>query len=368
MLKDWLNDDNNTDIIQKKLADLQKNQAQFTSSDTTLRDKLYENISRNIMQEDEMVRHISGGNKRNYFWRMVAVAAGVLIICSLFFFNQSLQKEAVPGAVASAEEFYSDKQTALLTLSNGDRIALGKNDTIRQGTVEIDLKDGFAKYKTNNTSGDVGYNTLTTPAGSTYKVVLSDGTFVWLNAASSLTYPTVFVDGAREVSLMGEAYFEVSSDISRPFFVQSPYGKVKVTGTAFNVNAYVNEPKHEVTLVNGKVDFITPVGHCSLIPGQKVVSEKGSRPMVKQANMDNVLAWMDNRFRFEEASIQEIMRQLDRWYGLKIMYEGVPTKETFTGSLQRSEHPAPLLSAMELSGKIAFQVTKDTIKVITPQK
>jgi len=203
---------------------------------------------------------------------------------------------------------------------------------------------------------DIANNTLTTPKGGWYQLRLSDGTKVWLNSVSSLTFPVSFAGPVREVTLEGEAYFEVEHAKDRPFKVHirssSRQGdmSVLVLGTSFNINAYSDEDAVRTTLVAGAVKVARDKQEALLRPGQQArISEKDSRFSIAQAPMDEVLAWKNGEFYFDSTDIRTIMRQIARWYDVQIVYADANMEDIrFSGSIARKENVGELLELLEL--------------------
>lgn len=253
---------------------------------------------------------------------------------------------------------------ALLELSGGEIIDL-ENLTVG----EVYVKEGFSVRKTesgvleyvHNTSDRVEvvenkWNTLRTPLGGKYHIVLADGTKVWMNAGSSLSFPEQFAGNQRVVKATGEIYFEVSHDETKPFIVSSNGVDIKVLGTAFNLSAYQDVNQHSVSLVTGSVELVTKKGITKLIPGQKgIVSELGVQ--IGAFDVESELAWKDNYFVFKDRNIKEIMAALARWYDAEIEYNGLGWDDVnFTIRISRREDIKEILSIIELTKSVKFQI------------
>ncbi len=296
-----------------------------------------------------------------------AAAVAVLVAGGAFF----LMRPAAPAAPLAREERFrndlepgSDK--AILTLADGSTIALGGEDAdtiARQGGASIyQPTAGALEYQAAEPESPV-FNTLTTPTGAQFRLVLSDGSKVWLNASSSIRFPTSFPNGERLVELRGEAYLEVSKDAIRPFRVMAKGMTVEVLGTHFNINAYDDEPAIRTSLLegavrvgkNGKTRILTPGQQASLLPDGQLRVEDG-------VDMSAVTAWKEGRFMFNDASITEVMRQVQRWYGAEITYEGNITHH-FVGSLPRDLPVSRLLEMLEMTGRVRFLIDGNRITV-----
>lgn len=291
--------------------------------------------------------------KRVGWYRYAAAAAILLFLGSgAFFYRHSRQPVRL-----TANDIRPGTDKAMLTLANGQKIALtgARNGMLAtQGrTVITKTADGQLAY---DGSGAAGYNTLATPRGGQYRLTLSDGTRVWLNAASSLTYPAAFSGRDRTVEVTGEAYFEVAHDAKRPFHVKALGQLITDIGTAFNVNAYADESATRTTLVAGSVSVNQQV----LVPGQQAIGE--GRPRILPADLEQVAAWKNGLTSFENADIRTLMRQVARWYDLDIVYAGNLPGKHFTGAVSRSANLSELLKILQLSN-IHFEVSGHTLTV-----
>lgn len=207
----------------------------------------------------------------------------------------------------------------------------------------------------NNEAEANQFNTLSTAKGETYKVNLPDGTQVWLNAASSLTYPARFTSTNRKVTLTGEGYFEVAKDKAHPFIVGTDKQDVTVLGTHFNINAYTNESATKTTLLEGSVKVTADNQQQIIKPGQQAALRNGG---IKVLEIDTELAtaWKNNKFIFDGDDIQYIMRMVERWYNVEIVYDTYTANEKFYGGVSRYENVSEVLKSLESTGKIHFKV------------
>lgn len=231
---------------------------------------------------------------------------------------------------------------AVLTLAGGKQIMLDSAATgvlTRQGNTQVrKLSDGQLAYnRPDEGAKEVLYNTLSTPKGGQYQLTLPDGSRVWLNAASSITYPTAFAHGPRTVKVTGEAFFEVVHNDRQPFHVQSGDLLIEDIGTAFNINAYADEPSVKTTLVEGKVK-VSKAGVSRLLsPGEQVKDHSGGGlELISHVDVGQVLAWKNGIFSFRDADLATVMRQLARWYDIEVEYEGSVPAGTFDGEIGRS--------------------------------
>jgi ferric-dicitrate binding protein FerR (iron transport regulator) len=266
------------------------------------------------------------------------------------------------------------KNGAILTLADGKQVvldSLGDGVIATQNGARAILKGGQLAYDlTGQPMTGTVYNTMTTPKGRQFRVLLPDGTNVWLNAASSIRYPTVFNGGQRKVAITGEAYFEVAKNSNMPFIVEvGQQAEIEVLGTQFNVNAYENENGTNTTLLEGAVkvsSLKTPVvgQHAKAVvlkPGQQA-KLAGNILAVKDANIAKALAWKNGLFNFEGSRIEEVMRQLERWYDINVKYEGTIPDIKFKGEIYRNVNLSDLLEGFQEMG-LQFQLQGRTLVV-----
>jgi transmembrane sensor len=311
--------------------------------------------------------------------RMISIAATVLITVgiSIYFFLHNISKKdkVIEKTAIAGKSITPGGNHAILTLANGSSILLDSAQTgiVRdEGSSIIIKKDsGQLEYSKNakTLTNDLGYNTLRTPRGGQYILVLPDGSKVWLNAASSIKYPSSFTDNVRKVELEGEAYFEVAKIISpstnkRLPFIVSMIGKpdIEVLGTHFNIMAYNDEPFITTTLLEGSVQ----IGSVVLNPGQqaRISNGEASVKVTSDVDVNAVVAWKNGKTSFKDASIQTIMRAISRWYDVDVTYKGVIPDKRFKGGLPRNTDLSELLNVLEQNG-IHFNVTGKNI-IVTP--
>jgi len=342
--------------------------------------------------------------KRRTLWPRIAAAAAVLLIVglSIFFYTSSrhLEGSAVTGDL-SANDIEPGSNKAYLILSNGKRLSLtdAANGAIaKEAGVEITkTADGRVIYSTRHPEGGTtegpvsgrslpgvemtAMNTIETPKGGQYQIRLPDGSKVWLNAASKLIYPVTFIGrGQREVTLSGEAYFEIAKDKQHPFKVKSTGQVVEVLGTHFNVNSYADEPATKTTLLEGSVAVRHVEGSAAtrdlsyrrdgakdrddvvLKPGQQATLQ-ASKIKVTVVNPDDAIAWKNGEFVFNDEPLQNIMRKIARWYDVDIIYKDINPNKPFGGSVSRFENISKVLEKLELTGSVHFKIEGKTIYV-----
>jgi hypothetical protein len=297
---------------------------------------------------------------RQKFRWLVAAALIALLGIPVFLLvkNSNPKKESVTAAAADIQP---GKEGAILTLSNGKQIVLDslKDEVISTETgANIFVKEGRLTYSpSNGTTGEVVYNTVSTPKGRQFHIILPDGTAVWLNSASSISYPIIFAGNQRDLEITGEAYFEVTANNKKPFRVTAKNKiKVEVLGTHFNINAYDNEPDIQTTLLTGKVRVTTVNGDSAslvLMPGQQAqitVKKPGEVQLVSHPDLEEVMAWRNGVFHFDGLGLPEIMRQIERWYDIEVIYEnGIPGIQ-FEGEMSKELPLSGLLLMLKKSG------------------
>ena len=215
-----------------------------------------------------------------------------------------------------------------------------------------------------NLTGKLSFNTITTPRGGQYQVVLPDGSMVLLNAGSSLTYPTLFTGAERKVELTGEAYFEVAHNPAMPFRVCSKGQVVEVLGTHFNINAYDDEPGIKTTLLQGKVKVTATVKKQTLIlqPGEQAflgISAFNEHDV----DVDQAVAWKNGLFMFDGDDIQQVMRSISRWYDVDVTYKGAAPADLFSGSVSKFSNVSEVLNTLQATGKVHFSIEGKNINV-----
>jgi len=313
---------------------------------------------------------------RKVFWmRWVAAASVLLLLGTGYYFMNGLkshdQKMTKTESAKPVNIAPPTSSNAVLTLANGQVVVLdsaGNGTIVKQGSVDIvKLADGQIAYK--GIGQNTGYNTLSNPRGSkVVSIVLSDGSKVWLNAASNIRYPVAFSGKERKVEISGEAYFEVAHNAAKPFIVQKGETEVRVLGTHFNVEAYDDESSLDVTLLEGSVSVATQksISRPKVIrPGEQAqVRQDGNIKLASSVNLNEVMAWRDNMFSFNGADIETIMRQVSRWYNVEVVFKK-PVTEKFYAEVSKNTNISTLLKMLEATKAVHFKMEGDVI-VVTP--
>lgn len=290
-------------------------------------------------------------------WR---AAAAVLLLAAgsaaWFYYNGKKATTPAPAAIAKNDVLPGGAKASLVM---GDGTAISLDSLNEQGLKEKDgtrigNNNGKLVYDVSGTSGDkVTFNTLSTPRGGEYQLVLPDGSKVWLNAASSLRFPTRFTGADRTVVLTGEAYFEVAANATQPFQVQLNNGlKVAVLGTAFNVMAYDDEKTVNTTLVSGKVKVGQQNGNNVLLqPSEQAVLTKNNQQLqVSEADIDKAISWKMGTFEFDDDDLASVMRQLSRWYDVNVKFTGPVPDKHYTGSIRKQATLSQALQILKTAG------------------
>jgi len=317
-------------------------------------------------------------------WRIYLIAATVLFVAAgvAVFFTLNRRKTNI-ATLPLEQRYHNDVSPggdkAVLQLADGSKIVLdnaSNGELAKQGTTKvIKLDNGQLAYHIGqNGIGTVSYNTISTPRGGQYQVMLPDGSKVWLNALSSLRFPTAFTGRERKVELNGEAYFEIVKNTSLPFKVELTHRsseiagheslEVNVLGTEFDLMAYPDEDRQKVTLINGSVSARTGHELVILQPEQQAYLDKKSYTLnlIDSINVDETIAWKNGRFQFYDASIESIMRQAARWYDLEVAYDG-KVNQQFRGTIPRNVNLSTLLKILEATGWVHFRIDGKKVTV-----
>ncbi|QEM10493.1 FecR family protein [Mucilaginibacter rubeus] len=310
---------------------------------------------------------------RNYrrMWGWAAAAAVVLLVSAIFIFQTKQPQNNIAASRPLVKPIKPGRNTAILTLANGSNITLddAKNGVLaKSGKTSVKkLANGLIAYSNEGSAqpaGEPAKNVVTVPRGGKYSIQLPDGTMVWLNSSSSLSYPVAFTGADRSVTLTGEAYFEVTKNKHLPFIVHANGADVKVLGTHFNVTAYEDEKDIKATLLEGSVSLSNNKTSTLLIPGQQGIAGPDQQITTKTVNVNQVIAWKTGYFIFRDDDIQSIMRKISRWYDVEVEYQGNVTRKTFGGIYSMNKDINELLKGLELTGLIHFKIEERRIIVM----
>jgi ferric-dicitrate binding protein FerR (iron transport regulator) len=328
----------------------------------------YSYLKENIKHEvDKRIGSPNGLVKKIHWFKYASAAAAVLILLfvSMYFFSRNEERDHIARI---DETIIPGGNKAVLTLASGQKIILNDAATgeiARQSGISITkTDDGQIVYSIAAEDGEILQNTISTPKGGQYRVILPDGTNVLLNAASSLIYPTAFRGAERLVQLNGEAYFEVAKNKNMPFRVKSGQQTVEVLGTHFNINAYEDENSIKTTLVEGAVKVSSSSGSSLIAPGQQaVLSREGNGAIFRRnVNIDKEIAWKDGMFSFENDDVKSVMRSIARWYNVDVSYKGDMSDIVFSGEIFRTAKLSEVFKILELNN-VELDVQGKTIIV-----
>jgi hypothetical protein len=297
-------------------------------------------------------------------------------VTGFYFFRNNIGSKNLADLTAKDSQmkrFRNDvepgKHKATLILANGQQVVLDSTHGViaGQNDIHVQNKGGLLSYDVRHTGSAANpeYNIVSTAKGETYSVRLSDGTMVWLNSGSSLRFPVVFSGRQRTVEISGEAYFEVTKDVNRPFRVKGLNDdfETEVLGTAFNVNSYSDEATLKVTLLEGSVRVRKKDQSVLLKSGQQARLTASSVTVENDVDTERVMAWKKGIFDFRNANIQEIMRQAARWYDIDVEYKGKPSAERYIGKVSMDTRLSELLKILELTD-VRFIIYGKKITVI----
>jgi transmembrane sensor len=329
-----------------------------------------------------------------HFWRRPMVkgfAAAAVVLAAIagtwFFLRGHRTGPAVATVSPKTTTIKPGTNRAVLTLANGQQILLddahngvlgqqGKTRVIKLDSGQLAYTDAGGAAANAGAAANPGtagnpaaaailFNTIATPRGGQYQVTLPDHTKVWLNAESSLRFPTAFTEKQRIVELTGEAYFEVAPDKNQPFLVKAGSTETRVLGTQFNVMAYGDEGPVRTTLLEGSVQMGQGQANALLVPGQQGQWDAANGKMATRiVNTRQVTAWKDGYYYFDRTSVQSVMRQIARWYDVQIVYQGQAPRDEIVGKIPRTADVSEVLHVMELIG-IRFRIEGRTITVLT---
>lgn len=314
---------------------------------------------------------------KTYPFLKYAAAAAAILLVSLSTFYIFRRSPGIETAALKSHriEIKPGANKAVLTLGNGQKVVLNdaKNGEIssQTGVSITKAKDGQIIYQIHNSIGAktdntaLSYNTIETPRGGKYQVILPDGSHVWLNAASSLRYPISFKNlRKREVQLRGEGYFEISKDQHKPFLVLCDKQVVEVLGTHFNINAYEEEPAITSTLLEGAVKVSYGNKSIRIKPGEQASLNNKDGLQIHTVNTEAAIAWVNEKFMFNSQDLGSIMRSISRWYDIEVIYKDDLSKKKFTGTISRFKNVSEVLDMLELTEMVHFHIAGRRITVM----
>lgn len=336
-------------------------------------------LDRSFIAVQNRINDIPKKRRLFSFPRIAAAAAILLVSAAALFLYIAYSTSEVKNSSTYANDVAPGKNGATLTLANGKQIRLSdalEGELAREAGVTISkTADGQIVYHIQSQDQQVAnnINTLSTQKGETYMVILPDQSKVWLNAASTLKYPSKFSGKERLIQLNGEAYFEVAkakiphSRETLPFRVLTASQTVEVLGTHFNINAYADQSDTRTTLLEGSVRIASQSAKdkgVMLVPGQQSVLKESDRIRVTKVNLNKAIAWKNGKFIFDNESIEDIMQELSRWYDVEISYQGDVSNRIFTGSMSRKMGLAAILAKISYTEAVHFKIEGRRVTVM----
>ena len=329
---------------------------------------------------NQLLKQHIGPDKRakvRFIGRLSAVAAAVtgtiILLTGIYRYSShpaALYAYQPKAAVVAGHTNTHERNKATLTLADGTVITLDSagtgSTTTKNGIQIIQVQKGQIAYKDGETGSTAApsWSTISTPTGGQYQIMLEDGTKAWLNAASSLRFPTTFRNNERTVEVSGEVYFEIAKNEAKPFKVTFNGNTISVLGTHFNVMAYKDEAKSKVTLLEGAIKVSNNTGQNILKPGmQAQLSSSDSQIFTCKANLEEAVAWKNGFFTFDNENIESIMRKIARWYDVRVAYQGDMRNKAFSGTISRFENISEVLGMLELTGTIHFNLNGRDLQV-----
>ena len=318
------------------------------------------------IRSEQILNTIIGNNtltkQSTPLWKKVLVAASILMVASVGYYFYRSNPSGSTVQIAYKDDVSPGKNAATLTLSNGKTIRLddAQNGELAKeaGIVITKSANGQLIYVVKNTSASANQtNTLSTANGETYQVRLPDGSVIWLNSASSVTYaPNLLSKGKRFVKLTGEGFFEVAKDASHPFVVETGNQQVEVLGTHFNINSYQDEPTIETTLLEGSVKVLSDGNQKLIRPGEQVVNANRSLK-IKEVNVEQVVDWKEGDFNLTGVDFRVAMRKIARWYDVEMIYDdSIPENIQADGWISRGQKLSAVLDMIEKLGIVHFKI------------
>ncbi|WP_143306184.1 FecR family protein [Chitinophaga vietnamensis] len=299
------------------------------------------------------------------WWRIGAAAAVLLLLGTVYYYQTHKAADTTSVRTVNFSLIRPGTNKAVLTLADGSSIALDSNghQVIQQGQATISQQQGQLVYNS-QAAAAAGTNLLQTPRGGQFRLVLPDGTKVWLNAASSVTYPTAFTGTERKISVTGEVYLEVAPH-DQPFIVVTADQQVQVLGTQFNINAYEEEAATRTTLLSGKIKVMNSVSGVVLKPDQQALVMHQASPTipVREVDAGQVIAWKNGYFDFENERLDAVLRLLSRWYDIDFDTDPAAAGLKFSAVMARTSTLEQVLSMLSATGAVTFSEEGRKIKV-----
>lgn len=368
-LEDWLNASERNRKFYEEITDLQYQHTLLEEFKAANSSSVWNKTLTKIQAEQSIQK--KQPIFLNGFYRYAAAAILFLTFGIGAWYMLDVQKKN-SADIAFTQDIAPAKSNAVLTLASGQKISLNQlkpGDLVKQSGMKITkTASGQLRFTITNdksTSTNQDFNKIETSKGTQYQVLLPDGTTIWLNASSSIKFPVAFSSIDRSVELQGEAYFEVAHEKSRPFKVKTRQQEVTVLGTHFNVSAYSDENSTNTTLLQGSVKVSSSINHQSVIikPGQQSIANQSSLA-VQQVDVDEVIAWKNGYFNFNEENLGHIMQRISRWYNIEVDFEDDQLKEQiFSGTVSQYKNISQVIKVLELTNAAKFSIEENKILI-----
>lgn len=344
-------------VLQEQLWDHEK----FGDKEA-VQQRIYQHLHATIQSGPDVNKR---GKIRYTLRKWITYGAAALLLLTLGVYGLIREKNTAPEQSVTISP---GGNKAMLVLEDGVEVSLnelGLGEVAIEGEVLArKTGEGALNYDA-RTPEQVTYHTLRTPRGGQFQLTLADGTKVWLNASSSIRFPTAFTEKERLVAIEGEVFFDVQPNKERPFVVKSANQKVTVLGTRFNIMAYSDENHIETSLIEGKVQVSTDGAQFMLNPGERTIYDKRNAGMRKASfDPEEILAWQAGYFMFQEENIEEVMRKIARWYDVDIIYQGDMKGKIFSGTVSRFSEVEEILDMLTLTGTVSFTIEGRRIRVM----
>lgn len=340
------------DRVPEYIAGLSEEQRMLMES------RVFERILHNIEAKGQQ-NVMSFPKKSIYSWRVLVAAASLFLFLSIVVVWMKYPLSLSTNKILNSAQSVNIKpggNKAVLILGDGSSLVLAETNlgTVadQQNVSVVKIAEGELSYKkiTGKNSSEVTYNTIATPVGGKYSVILPDGTKAWLNSKSSLRFPTSFTGAERRVQMTGEVYFEVTKNQKQPFKVLSGRTEISVLGTHFDVMAYEDEAEQKTTLLEGSIHLSSGKFAKLLKPGQQASVAVSGIQVNDNIDLEGVMAWRNNLFIFKDMEIKEIARQISRWYDIQVVFKGTPSKILYTGTISKDAELSEILSMLQFTG------------------
>jgi transmembrane sensor len=364
-------------IYEEQVKNFILNKLEENKGDNQIPREVSEDILSSIFDTAPKSSNINNPVEKNQIvlrnWKSWLTAAMIIFVIG-FIAYPWLQPEVKESLAKqdSVIDFPPGTDQAMLTLWDGTLVQLNNViDSTALHNAGLTINSSEGEIVSNSNSNSIGYNTLVTPLGGQYKIVLPDGSRAWLNAGSSIRFPTTFVGSERSVSISGEVYFEIQTNKQKPFIVQVKNDisgndmEVKVLGTHFNISSYPDDPTINTTLVEGSIEVRKGATKKLLSAGQQARISNNSdsqNVLVETVDTESVIAWKDGVFEFN-GNLQDILRQISRWYNVDVQYENEISNRAFIGTIARDNKISEVLKILELTGEVQFEIEENTVIV-----